>query len=538
VHFRRGVALLALLAGALDAAAQAQSLPGPPPPSSFERELESKARIREIRVEGVRSLSGEKVRAAVAPYEGKLLGEGELRDVARQLTRLYTDAGFVTSGVLLRKLPAADGVALFEAVEGTLESVRFATPPRVAKPAWLTGLLVPDPRSPVHLPDLQERMAALRDAGIVERIDANIEPLPRVGESELVLSVEEPRPWWAAIQYDNHHPPVVGARRPSLLFGHQNLTGWGDSVDARIGKTSGLEDARVAYSVPFLRSRWRAGARFERSDSLAIDPPDFRSLDIRSKSQTAALELQHAFPSPASRSITLGVSAEKRESETTLLGIPFSFIPGLPDAVTHVDVGRAFFVFTQRAQGQVAYVRAQASSGRVRDVLPDVVGAPNERFSSFLFHSQYARRITDSGWSGVARLEAQHTNDILPPLEKYVIGGSQTVRGYRESLFLRDRAVLGSMEVRTPAWRATERVRVEFAGFVDAAWFRNALRRAGDTPESIASVGIGASLTLPFGLSARIDYAYPTRRWLTEKRDVQDRGLHFVVTWRFSELVP
>src|SRR6185369_2585337 len=157
--------------------------------------------------------------------------------------------------------PGADGIATFEAVEGTVESVRFASPPKVGRPEWLTGLLVPDPRAPVHLVDLQERMAALRDAGVVERIEARIEPLPKLGESELVLSIEEPRPWWAAVQYDNYHSPVVGAQRPSLLFGHQNVTGWGDSFDVRVGKTGGLEDVRVAYSVPFLRSRWRAGAR-------------------------------------------------------------------------------------------------------------------------------------------------------------------------------------------------------------------------------------------------------------------------------------
>jgi hemolysin activation/secretion protein len=535
----RGALLALLLAAAPGGAlAQASRLPGPPAPSAFELELEGKVHVREIRVEGARSLPPQAIRDIVAPYEGKALGVGDYREIARKLTQLYSDSGFVTSGVVLRGRPD-DGVLVFEAAEGTLERVRFASPPKVARPEWLTGLLVPDPRAPVRLADLQERMAAVRDAGVVERIEARIEPLPRLGESELVLSIEEPRPWWAAVQYDNHHSPVVGARRPSLLFGHQNITGWGDSLDARVGRTEGLEDVRVAYAFPFLRSRWRAGARFERSDSLAIDPPSFRSLEIKSLSETRALDLQYSFLTRASRAVALGVAAEKRESETSLLGIPFSFIAGLPDAVVRLDVERAFFVFTQRAEGQVAYLRTQASFGRVKDVLTDVAGAPNPRFSAYLLQGQYARRLHESGLHAVARLEGQYTGDTLVPLEKYVLGGAQTLRGYRESVLLRDRALFGSLELRSPPWRFLENARLELAAFVDAAWARNTLRVAGDSsPERLASVGVGVALALPAGLSARVDYGYPTRRWLTERRDLQDRGLHFLVSWRFTDLLP
>ena len=65
------------------------------------------------------------------------------------------------------------------------------------------------------------------------------------------------------------------------------------------------------------------------------------------------------------------------------------------------------------------------------------------------------------------------------------------------------------------------------------------MRRTSDAyPSTIASAGVGVSLALPYGISARIDYAYPNRRWLTESRDVQDRGLHFLIAWKFTDLIP
>lgn len=539
---RRRLLILVLAAAAHGALAQAPGprLPAPPPPSALELELaEGKTLIRAIRVEGARSIPEGAIREAVAPYEGRALGTGDFRDLERKLTQLYADRGFVTSGVVMRGRANAEGVAVFDAVEGTVSQVRFATPPRVANPAWLTGLLIPDPQAPVRLGDVQERMAALRDAGVVERIDARIEPLPRLGESELLLAVEEPRPWWAALQYDNYHSPVVGARRPSIAIGHTNITGWGDALDAKIGDTEGLEDARVSYSIPFLRSRWRAGARFERSDSLAIDPPSFKSLEIKSVSETRAVDLQFQFRTPASRALATGAAFERRTAETTLLGLPFSFIPGLPDGTTRVDVTRVFAVASARGDDEVAYLRVQASFGSVGDVLPDVEGAPDDRFSSYLVQGQYARQLTDWGLQAVARVEAQHTRDVLTPIERFVLGGVQTVRGYRESLILRDRALFGSVELRAPVWRPSDEVRVDLAAFVDAAWSRNTRPLAGEPyPERISSVGMGLAVDLPAGISARLDYAYPKHRWLTDNQDSQDRGLHFQLTWKFSSVIP
>src|SRR6185436_9417699 len=125
---RRALLAFALAAVPTSALAQAAGLPALPPPSVFELELEGKTHVREIRVEGVRALPAASIRAIVAPYEGKALATGDLREVARKLTQLYFDSGFVTSGVLIRLPPVTDGIAYLDAVEGTIEHVRFAAP--------------------------------------------------------------------------------------------------------------------------------------------------------------------------------------------------------------------------------------------------------------------------------------------------------------------------------------------------------------------------------------------------------------------------
>lgn len=524
--------LLALLLGTLPglAAAQLSPLPPIPDPSAFERELSAeRSQVRRIRLEGARAVAEAEWRAIVQPYEGRALGEGDLREIERRLTQLYLDRGFVSSGVLLAaRAPGSDEV-VFTAVEGTISQVRFRTPPRYASPRWLAGLLVPRHDEAVRTVDLQERMAILRDTGVVERINAELAPLPAPGMAELVVSVEERPPWSVELRYDNHHSPVVGARRASLWVDHRNVTGWGDRFDAHVGDAEG-KDFHVAYSAGPPRSAWRFGLRYERSDALAIDPPEFRVLEIASDASTRRVEASNALVTSSTRSLTASLALERRSATSTLLGLPFSFIPGLADGITEIEVARLATEHTAVGPSAVLFLRGQWSEGRSRRAVDAVELAPASRFRAFAAQAQYARRISEAGAQVLVRVDSQYAPETLFPIEKKSVGGAESVRGYRESVLLRDSAVVGTIEARWPVYRHDAGVRVSLAAFVDGAYARDAEPRA-DEIRSIASAGVGLAAALPFGFSARIDYARPNRRWLTDDADSQDRGLHFRIAW-------
>jgi hemolysin activation/secretion protein len=376
-------------------------------------------------------------------------------------------------------------------------------------------------------------MTSMRDAGVVERINAELAPLPERGASELVVSVEERRPWSIEARYDNHHAPAVGARRPSLWGEHRNVSGWGDKLDGHIGRTEGLEDFHVAYSAGFPRSPWRVGARFERSDSLAIDPPSFRDLEITTVADTRRLEVSRAFGAAAGQSISAALAGERRSAESTLLGLPFSFIPGIADGVTRIDVARLSSEFSALGKDAVLFLRGQWSEGRSRRDIERVELAVDARFRVIALQGQYARRLSDAGAQVLLRVDSQWTPDTLFPIEKKAVGGAESVRGYRENVWLRDRAVVGTVEGRWPLVRRDDGWGLTLAAFTDGAWARDTVSRLEQGPSTIASVGGGMAFTLPYGLSGRVDYARPNRRWLTDNADSQDRGLHFRVSWTY-----
>jgi hemolysin activation/secretion protein len=229
------------------AAVPARSSFPAPDPSDFERSVVgTSVFVARIRVEGLRAIPTAEVAAIAKPFENRRLTAADIRDLTQRLTRLYVDSGYVTSGVLILEDGVRDGELVLKAFEGTVAQVRFAHPPRWSRPQYLTRLLVPDDEEPVHLGRLQERMASLRDAGVIDRINAELVPLGRVGASELVVTVEEPRPFGARIDYDNRHSPTIGARRATISGWHRNVNGWGDALEGRFGDTEGMRDALVA----------------------------------------------------------------------------------------------------------------------------------------------------------------------------------------------------------------------------------------------------------------------------------------------------
>lgn len=523
---------LCLALASTAAAAQLSPIPPVPAPSAFERELrEERVEARVVVVAGVKALAPEVIDAAARPFTGRSLARAELRELERRLTQLYIDRGFATSGVIFAGADP-DGTVRYQAIEGTLAQVRFREPPRHASAGWLTSLLVPRPDAPIRIPELQDRMGAIREAGIVERINAEVVPLPERGAAELVVSVEERRPWSVEVRYDNHHSPAVGARRPSLWLEHRNLTGWGDRFDGHVARTEGLDDFHVAYSAGLPRTPWRAGVRYERSDALAIDPPSFRDLLITTISDTRRGEVAYAPLASAGLSYAVTGAFERRTSESTLLGLPFSFIAGLPDGITNLDVARLSGELTALGTDAVLFLRGQWSEGRSKRPVESLPFAPDARFRALAAQAQYARRLTDAGAQVLVRLDGQYSGDSLFPIEKRGVGGSASVRGYRENVLLRDRAIVGTVEARWPLWKSgDDDTRVTFATFVDGAYARETEPRVEETVRSIASVGIGLAVSLPWGFSGRVDYARPNRRWLTDNADSQDRGLHFRVSW-------
>jgi hemolysin activation/secretion protein len=290
----------------------------------------------------------------------------------------------------------------------------------------------------------------------------------------------------------------------------------------------------LAWSVPLNRHDTTLTLGLERTGSAVVSEP-FNVLDIESELVTHRVALSHPLVLTRSREIGLSLSLEREENRTSLLGVPFSFSPGARDgraAVTALRFGQSW---VERAPERVVAFSSTLSLGL--GLLGSSVGAgvPDSRFLTWLGQAQWFERLAFLDSRVLLRLGVQLANDALLPSEKFVVGGFDTVRGYRENQLVRDNALLASLEWRVPIGRlpypglgeGPEDGEIFLVPFLD---YGRAWESGAQTPQppDIASVGAG----LAWLLSSRVEaglYWGRRLRAVTDSgdNDLQDEGVHF-----------
>jgi hemolysin activation/secretion protein len=238
-----------------------------------------------------------------------------------------------------------------------------------------------------------------------------------------------------------------------------------------------------------------------------------------------------------------------RESTTFLLGQPFSFAPGAVNGRTHYTALRLLSDWVMRSTGQVTAASLTVTLGldgsRVVPTNPADAAAILERvprtdFKAVLLQASHARRLTGQGLELRLRFTGQWSSGLLYSGERLAAGGEFTVRGYRETLALVDRAAIGSIELNQP-FNLGGRSRTSggfnpgafgLAVFADGAILGNA-RFQQPNPRELASVGVGLEWTPSDAINARVTYAHALiDAPLVGSRDLQDRGIQFRITIR------
>jgi len=281
-----------------------------------------------------------------------------------------------------------------------------------------------------------------------------------------------------------------------------------------------------------------------KSDTSIIEEP-FTTLNIKSKLEQYGAILRQPLYQTLANEVAISVTAEKRRDETFLLGLPFSISPGAVGGVTNDFVLRIAQEFVNRSQLHVLALRSTFNIGLDAFDATDSGRKPNWDFFTWLGQAQYVRRLWNTDNLLVLRLNGQLSNSPLFNLEQFVLGGADSVRGYRENQILRDNGVFGSVEVRVPVIYGREHTPLLMvAPFVDVGTGWNTLSNSistnvpGSTAssndslmETLSSTGLGLILNASKHAHAEIYWGYGFNRGLiTQHRNLQDYGIHFAVS--------
>ncbi|MBN1931455.1 MAG: ShlB/FhaC/HecB family hemolysin secretion/activation protein [Desulfobacterales bacterium] len=489
--------------------------------------------MKSVVFEGNIVFSDEELGRVAFPFLKHSVTLEALEELRYRLTRHYVDKGYVNSGAIIKPdQQVDDGEVIYLIQEGRLDDVEV-TGNRRLRPTYIRKRIWPDPEQPFNIKVLQERFQLLLQDPLIEQMDGRIRPGMSPGEAFLDLHVDRSRPYALRFIGDNHRPPSIGAERGVLAGILWNLTGFGDKLDASFSLSEGGDEIAARYTIPLSGEGTRLSLGYSRSNNSVIEEP-LASADIESETETVELTLDHPVLHRLGRILEIGGTLEIQKSNTFLLGDPFSFTSGAEAGESRVTALRLIQSFVDRTSTTALALRSTFSLG-VDLFGPTIHGnrLPDGKFLTWLGQVQYAQRLRKSWGQLIFRGDLQISEDRLLSMERFALGGANTVRGYRENELVRDNGYNLSVEWRYPLWPRTDadetKWTVHLAPFMDfgSAW--NKGESAHD--DKLHSIGLGLLWSYGDRLEAELYVAHALEP-ASEKQDYdfQNDGIHFRFT--------
>ncbi len=490
--------------------------------------------ISEIILEGNTTFHEERVSMITREYKHRMVSAEELHDLRRRLTGLYVDHGYINSGVILPDQVVDDGVVRLLAIEGELTEFNLTGNEKL-RDSFIRRRVELGIDKPLNVDDLQTALRTLQLNPLLRQVNAQLDPGVRPGESVLNVDVRENPRYGFTIGADNYRSPSIDEERAWVSFVNTNLTGNGDLFNARYSITEGVSDSSLYYSIPVTARDLTVEAYYSESDSNIVED-DFDALDIESETDTWGFGFSRPLWVTPTSSLTASLGFEREKSKSELDGIPFSFSPGEVDGKATASVIRGATEWVRTGSQQAFALR-----GTVR-VGVDVAGAtindqgPDSEFVSFLAQAQYVRRFRWRDSNLILRATSQMTPDPLLAMEKFVVGGHATVRGYRENQFVRDNGFVASAEYRFPLFvdqDGYDRFNLKVAPFFDygASWDEDDSGLVSTRTERIYSAGLGALWDPLPGLHVQVYYGKKLKDVDNPSDGLQDKGYQFQITY-------
>lgn len=470
----------------------------------------------------------EEIAALTQEYENRVVSFEELLELRSRITQLYLGNGYITSGAFLLNNQRLDrGTVQIQVVEGELERIEIGGLERLRE-GYVKSRLELATTTPLNQQRLETALQLLQLDPLLRRVNAELTAGSTPGRNVLQVRLKEAPAFAAGIAVDNSQSPSTGSLQGNVFASHNNVLGFGDRASFEYGITEGLNLYDLNYAIPLNARNRTLSLRYNNGESLIIEE-EFEDLEIRSETRTVSLSFRQPLSKSPEREFAIGFALDWRRSQTYILNnIPFSFSEGPEDGESKVTAIRFFQDWVNRGTQRVLAARSQFSFGiDAFDATINDTG-PDGQFFSWLGQFQWVERLSPRMLL-VARINAQLTPDSLLSLERFSLGGVDTVRGYRQNQLVADNGILSSVEVRIPLTSDPRTLQLSPFFEIGTAWNN---RDANPNPGTIASLGLGLRWLVTPDLSLRLDYGIPFIKVDNRGDSLQESGIHFSLRYQ------
>ncbi len=510
-------------------------LPVPETPEPIPGQVPATITVSRFEFEGNTVISDEELAAATAEFTNRPLPFAEVFEVRSKITQLYRERGYISSGAIIpaQTFRSADGVVKIQVIEGGLETINV-TGTRRLNPDYIRDRISLRAGTPLNRDTLLEALQLLQLDPLIANLSAELAAGTRPGSSVLTVQVEEAKTWRGEFTLNNNRSPSIGTLEAQATVTQANLTGEGDGLSVSYGHTQGSDTLEGSYTYPLNARNDTLRLRINYSFSDVVEEP-FDRINIEADSQYYELTWRKPLLQNLNREFAIGVTASNQESDVTVFDVPVRLSPGADEeGRTRVSALRFFQEWTQRNNREVFAARSQFNLGLGILGATTNDDAPDSRFLSWRGQVQWVRLLAPDSLL-ILRGDLQLSADELLRLEQFGVGGQDTVRGYRQNVFLSDNGAFASAEARFPIarWPGSDGL-LQLAPFIDVGGVWNSSGNPDPEPDPniLVSVGLGLRLRLGDRFSARFDWGIPLVDVISSDRTWQEEGLYFSVFYR------
>ncbi len=466
---------------------------------------------------------------------GKTLTLEELNGIADAITTLYVSAGFVNSLAFLPPQNISNGIVKIQVVEGRIDDIKVEGLQRL-NPDYVISRVRLAQLNPFNRDRLEDELKLLRVNPLFENVEASLRPSNKSGESILIIKIKEANPLIVNFSTDNYSPTTVGGEKFGVSATYLNLfAGTGDELSVGYSRsfTGGLSQLDFSYQIPINASNGTLQFRYAPS-AFRITDPAFADLDINGGSTL----LEFNFRQPIIRSpreelaLSLGFSYFNGQS-FVFNNLPFPAIGSDINGATTTSVLKFGQEYLSRDPGGAWGVRSQFNLGLGifnATINPDPI--PSAQFFSWLLQAQRAQILNDDNLL-ILQADLQLTPNNLLPSQQFVIGGGQSVRGFRQNARIGDNGARLSVENRYAMLRnAAGETVLQLVPFLDMGVVWNNAGNLTTEQNFLAGAGLGIIWEPIKRLTARVEYAFPFLSLNDRGSNIQDSALYFSLNYR------
>lgn len=404
---------------------------------------EARLPVQTVTVLGNTLLPESELTRVTSPYEGRQLTVGELKKLTSELEQLYKDEGYILVQVLLPTQVPKEGLLVVQVVEPEISALTVEGNSRYSEEFLARRFRGAVPEGEVYRSQNLERAMLLLN----ELPDVSVKALMRPGEepasTEVVLQVEEEKPYHFTLDYNNFGTRLTGEHRMGLTADFSSVVTGGDSLvlgGLIATPASGTAFLQGSYSFPVGDQGTRLGLGYANGNYTV--GRELQILDIRGDADIFTLSLSHPLARSLSHSSDVSLSLSYNDIRNQAVGRPLS--------EDNYTAARLDYTSQWSDPDGRTVLHGGVSQGlggiRAGDPRASRLGAGAD-FTKFRIDAARVQQF-DEAFMGILRAGAQLSGETLFSAEQLAMGGPDTVRGFTQAEVLGDKGYLVSAELR------------------------------------------------------------------------------------------